>query len=391
LDFLQNGLRSVWRKRLRSGLTVMGIGIGVLSVVLISIIGEVGKAAVNDELNSMGISGLCVSAGTGTGKSLSPKGLSLVQENSWVSAATPLVTDYTTIVSRGLQVNAVVWGVDKNAAEIVSMKLLYGRLIGRADVGKRAKVCVVDESFAQLLYKRDNIVGKSVRLLTGGRYEDFTVVGVVASGGNLLQSLMGDVVPTFLYAPYTTLSALSHEENFSQIVAKLAPEADEAQAAESIAAVLRAETGESIKVENLNRQKERLNGILDKVTLVLALIGGISLVVAGLSIMTVMLVTVRERTREIGVKKAIGASQPVILWEFLTEALLLSLIGSILGCAAGILLGAAGCAAVGLPLSLRVGNIVLAAALAVGIGTLFGVYPAVQASRLPPAQALRSE
>lgn len=395
MDLLKSSFKSILRKKLRSMLTVTGIGIGVLSVVLISIIGEVGKATVNSELNSMGISGLCVRAEQDAGgqKALSRAELEVVRANASVSEATPLVTSYTTIVARGLQAKAVVWGVDVNAPEIVSMELLHGRLISRSDVSAKARVCVVDESFARLFYKRSNIVGKTVEVLTEGSYEAFEVVGVVASGGNLLQGLMGDVVPSFLYAPFTTLAQLSRQENFSQIVAKLRPAADETLAASSIVSELNAEMGRvgAVKVENLNQQKDKLNGILNMITLILSVIGGISLVVAGLSIMTVMLVTVHERTREIGIKKSIGASRRIILLEFLTEALLLSLIGSIIGSAAGLLLGAAGCAAMGLPLAVNGEAMLFCVIFSVAIGVLFGVYPAMQAARLKPVEALRCD
>ena len=389
MDSIRNGLRSIARKKLRSMLTIFGIAIGVLSVSLISMIGEVGKAQINAELNSMGISGLCVRS-TEEKAAFTSRELAAVQENEHVSQATPLMTSYASISSRGMQAKAVLWGVDSNAEEIVSLKLLHGRMIRSGEVAARAQVCVVDESFAQLFYRRSNIVGKTIRILIDGRYEPFQVVGVVASGGNLLQGLMGDVVPSFLYAPFTTLGQLSHQEEFSQIVAKLKPDSDETAAASSIISCLSQER-DSVQVENLNQQKDRLNGVLNLVTLILSVIGGISLVVAGLSIMTVMLVTVHERTREIGIKKSIGASKGVILAEFLTEALLLSLLGCGIGIAAALLLGAAGCGALGIPLEVNPSALLFCGGFSVGMGTLFGVYPAVQAARMKPVDALRCE
>ncbi len=394
MDWIRNSLKSMRRKKLRTSLTILGIAIGVLSVVIISMIGEVGKQAVNHELNSMGISGLSVRSNKdGEKKLLGTEELALVQADASVEQATPLITRVANLRVHGEESSGILWGVDYNAAEVVSLELLYGRLIHASDVKGKARVCLVDESFAKKHYFRSNIVGKKVSIQSDGVYTDFEVIGVVASGGNLLQGLMGDVVPTFLYAPYTTLGQLSHSPNFSQIIARLSEDADEAEASQSIIRTLTQSLGleDSVTVDNLNQQKDRLNRVLDLVALILSVIGGISLVVAGLSIMTVMLVTVHERTREIGIKKSIGASRRTILLEFLIEALLLSLFGSLAGASVGLSLGALGCWLLQIPLAVNWQSVGFCLLFSMGIGAVFGVYPARKAAALRPVQALRQE
>lgn len=393
-NILKCSIKSIGRKKLRSALTVTGIAIGVLSVIIISIIGEVGKTAINDELNSMGIGGIALrTLSEKTQKTLTENELSLVKENRNVKNATPLISKVTGIKVKGESRQAVVWGIDSNADEIVRMELLYGRLFEEGDIERGERICVVDESFARNSYKRSNIVGKKVGIFIGGKYEEFTVAGVVKTGGNILKGIMGEVVPSFLYAPYTALTKSNSNYKFSQIVAVLSENADETAAEASLISSLNQslETADAIKAENLNSQKDKLNSVLNIVTTVLSVIGGISLIVAGLSIMTVMLVTVNERTREIGIKKSIGAKRSTIMLEFLTEALLLSLIGSIIGLLTGILIACLGCAAVGVPVAVNLQAIFAALALSVLSGTVFGVYPAVKASKLKPVDALRFE
>ena len=394
MDSLLFAFRNIRRKRLRSLLTVAGIAIGVLSVVIVSIIGEVGKSAVNQELDSMGIGGLCLRATEeNNDKYFTQSMLQAVSENENVLEVTPLLTKMATIRVCATDSQAVVWGVDDNASKIMSMELLHGRLINSADVRKGARVCIVDESFAMTHYKRTNIVGKNISLSGDSSEQTFTVIGVVRSGGAILQGLMGEVVPSCLYTPYTSLGALPTGQRVTQIVAKLSDGVDEEEATLSVLRTLDRATGRSggYRAQNLNQQKDELNGVMDIVALVLSAIGGISLLVAGLSIMTVMLVTVHERTREIGIKKAIGASRRIILFEFLAESAVLSFIGGISGLLFGIGAGFVGCLLLGLPFSVDAKALLFCVLFSVVIGILFGVYPASKAAVLSPARSLRSE
>lgn len=391
-DYMISGSRNVFRKKMRSVLTIIGIAIGVLSVIVISTIGEVGKSTINEEIDSIGMSGLTVRT-VKTGSQLFTAQLQNVKSLDDVSDAMPLMLEYTESVMRGLKTDCAIWGIDSGAQNIVSMNLLHGRYINQADVAANSAVCIVDENYAQKVYKRSNIVGKTMQVSMNGHLESFEVVGVVETGGSIMQGLIGNYIPCFVYMPYTTLKSYTGKSNFDQIAVKLKTDADPELAAKEIKASLTGVLGssEDIRVENMVAQREQLDNILGIVTLVLSVIAGISLVVAGLSIMTVMLVSVSERTKEIGIKKSIGASRHKIMMEFLTESFLISGIGSLSGLVLGILLSVLGCAALGMTPLLNQGMILFSVLFATGVGVLFGVYPAMQAAKLRPVDALRSE
>ncbi len=382
------------RKKFRSFLTIASIAIGVCSVVLIGSIGEIGKEAIGQELNSLGLGSVTVSADKRfTSLKMTKEDLSLLRGTPAVESATPIVVDYSNIRMRGLVANSVLWGVDSGSSQVISLTPKYGRMINQADIASAANVCVVDSNVAQLFYKRDNIVGKQVEALIGGSYVTLEIVGVATSGGNILQTMLGEVIPSFAYIPYTTLQRYKGEDSFEQIAVTLKDQENIDAAAEQISAMINRSHNISrgFKTENISKQKDSLNNMLGIVTLILSAIAAISLVVAGLGIMTVMIVSVNERTREIGIKKSIGATRGIILMEFLIEAFIISLIGGLIGLGTGLAFVWAGCMITSMPMHLNFTQLAASVALSVGIGVVFGVYPATVAAKLKPVDALRTE
>ena len=223
--------------------------------------------------------------------------------------------------------------------------------------------------------------------------EEFEVVGVIKTGSGLLQNLIGDYIPNFLYVPYTTLQSVTGKNSFDQIAVRVEDNYDVDEAGQSIVSTLSNTTGisDGFLANNLVKQKDGLKSILNTVTVVLSAVGAISLLVASLSIMTVMMVSVNERTREIGIKKSIGARRSTILCEFLLEAIFISLIGCLIGVVVGIGISFFGASYVNISLQLRKDIILLAVGFSLLSGIIFGVYPAAKASRLKPVDALRIE
>ncbi|GAA6396394.1 ABC transporter permease [Solibaculum mannosilyticum] len=397
IELFRSALRNLIRKRMRTGLTVASIAIGIASVVIIGAIGDSGKLAVSAEMENMGLGGLLVSASTSTDQSIKLRSsdLEAIRQIPTVEDAMPIVVYSTRVSLRGQQSNSIVWGIDAGANQVISLNLLHGRIISRSDIQNSGKVCMVDQNFAKEVYGRENIVGKELEVLIQGQYETFEIVGIVEAGSSILQNVIGNYAPSFVYVPYSSLQQGIGQDKFDQIAIKVdnTDQNQVDQTADSIVSTLDEINGVdgAYETQNLAKQKDRLSAMMDIVTWILSAIGAISLLVAGLGIMTIMLVSVTERTREIGIKKAIGARSGLIWAEFLIEAICLTAIGSIVGASFGLLVSFVGAGAIGLQYVISMPFILGAVGFSMLTGIIFGVYPAIKASRLKPVDALRRE
>lgn len=386
-------VKSLFRKKGRSILTILGVAIGVCSVIIISSIGAFGTTAVNNELDSLGMGGLTIAAKK-SNVSLSDNELQAVRETSGVLSATPVYMENSEAISSfGRSENSVVWGIDDNAKEIVALQLMYGREINKSDLSDNSSVCMVDQTFAQAMFDKDNAVGHKISLIIKGNTEVFTIIGVIKTGSGLLQSAMGNYVPNFVYIPYTTMQSLNGSINYSQIITKATSDSNLTSLAtrlENTLTFLNGSDDGSYAITNLAKQKESLTNILSIVTSILSAVGAVSLIVAGLSIMTVMLVSVGERKREIGIKKAIGATRFIIVREFLCEALMLSIIGCVVGVLISLALVTIGSKMLDMTVLINLKTVSVTCLFSVIMGAVFGVYPALMAAKLNPAETLRS-
>lgn len=393
LDIFRCAVKNLFRKKGRNILTVSGIAIGVASVIIISNISQCGSMALSKELDSLGINGISISINSSTADKnavLSEDELAVIRSSSLVEQAMPIIMQTTEIFSRGEEEQALLWGIDGSANKVISLNLLYGRFINSGDILNCSHVCMVDETYAKERYGTKNIVGRSISILCNGSYEDFEIIGVIKTGNGILQNMMGNYFPTFMYLPYSTVEECFDTSGYNQIALKINGE-DPDLAGEKITDMLTAATGytDSFSASNLAKQKQGLDSLMNIITLVLSAVGAVSLVVASLSIMNVMLVSVSERTREIGIKKAIGAKRGDILKEFLFEAGLISLCGSIVGISLGMIVSYAGLSIIGAAISPRMDIIVFSVIFTIITGIIFGLYPANKASKLKPVEALR--
>jgi len=379
--------RNIFNKKIRSALCIVSVMIGVFSVMFLSFFGDSGSAAINSELKKSGIGGLLIY--NPNNSIISEEILKKVTASNAVEEAAPVTMAFTTVKGYENE-KCISWAVDEYAKELISIEPVQGRYFNSADFRTFSSVCIIDEALEKSIYQGKSGIGKTLQILVGKQYYEFEIIGIVKTGGGILQNFIS-YMPNMIFFPQYTYSRISGVTGYTQIAVNLAESADAEKAKYEI--LRRIENAEShnntmLKIENLSKQKDNLNKIADITAVILSSVGMISVLVAGIGIMTTMLMSAEERKREIGIKKAIGAGRGDIILEFLGESVILMLIGFILGSIAA----AASMLFVSynfhIPIKISIGKISLYLVLTVLLGILFGGYPAYKAALLNPSEAL---
>ena len=381
-------VKNIVSSKTRTILTMLGIIIGVAAVIVIVGLGNGLENYVSDSFSSMGTNTLTVSVSPrGSTRTLDVDGMyEIVKENSqYLEACSPTTDMFGSlkIGSKTLTFTSVK-GVSEDYLQINSDSIAQGRGLQYSDMASRGKVCVIG-TYLNMTYFGGNGVGQTVRV--GG--QSLEIVGVLAQKGDTLEEGGTD---DRLYLPYSTASRLT-----GAISSYVVTMRNEDQAAESKAVLERAlqkifASSDYYTVTSMAEMLETMTSMIRILVVVLAGIAAISLVVGGIGIMNIMLVTVKERTREIGIRKAIGAERRSIIAQFLIEAAVLCGVGGLLGITVGYLgtlvLGKITFHTILFP---DVGITLGSFAISVALGILFGLYPAAKASRLPPVETLRAD
>jgi putative ABC transport system permease protein len=401
LTILKVGMQAIARNKMRSALTALGIIIGVACVIAMIGVGQGSQAAIQAQISSLGTNFLMVFPGVATqsgariftGEStLTEDDVAAVKaECPAVAYVSPQSRTGAQVASAGLNWGTQIQGVGVEWPFIRSWNVEKGAFFGDSEVRAAAKVCLLGSTVADALFPGEDPVGQAVRI----KNFPFRVVGVLETKGG---SMMGQDQDDIVVAPYTTvMRLLKGRTKIDMFTAAAASQGAVEEAQKQIEALLRQrhriQPGQDS--DFMIRSQQEISQTADQtsrtLSLLLASAASISLLVGGIGIMNIMLVSVTERTREIGIRMAIGAKGRDILTQFLIEALALSVAGGAIGVALGV--GASRFLAwkAKWPIEMSPAAVLLAFGFSAAIGVFFGFYPARKASRLDPIEALRYE
>lgn len=426
-DNISMALASLKSAKMRSFLTMLGIIIGIASVIAIMTIGTSLQGSISDSLSSFGITNITFSVsqkseGDGSQEqdpfadAYDDSGRMFLrddmQESDLISddMIAAFQTEFSdsiagieltanggtaTIKDHGNKTDVMIYGVNPDYGTMESVKMYTGRFINAQDLDKKRAVCVVSDVFAKNLFGSEDVIGKTIDVEISGYTREMYIVGIYSYENMTTNSDTSDVTTT-LYVPVTSLKRWSGDKKgYASIVVQAAGGVDTksfmSQGQQFFASYYATNDTYTVQASSLEDMLTEMTKIMSQVTLAISAIAAISLIVGGVGVMNIMLVSITERTREIGTRKALGATSSEIRTQFITEAVIICLIGGLIGIILGTILGAIGAGMLGFAVTPDAGAILLSTLFSTGIGVFFGWYPANKAAKMNPIDALRYE
>lgn len=385
LNIIKMAFKNIKSNKLRSALTMLGLIIGIASVIVLVGIGSGATTSVTDSVQSLGTDILTLSISS-SDTSLEYEQVDELLEIDNISQVAPYKSISAT-ASRGTTTSsrASIMATNDNYLDITNVDLAEGRRISLIDIENSSKVCILGADMVETFFGLVDPIGQTIKL----DGDNYTVVGVLTEQG----SSMGTNIDSMIVIPLTAAKYFDEDTNINEVYIKVEDEDKIDSTSTLIGNYIRSTlliSSDYYSVTSQSSMLDAMDSISDTLTLLLGGIASISLIVGGIGVMNVMLVSVTERTKEIGIRKSLGATRLDILMQFLVESLVLSLLGGLIGVFLG--LGVGNIAEkVGYSFTASSSIIFIAFSSSALIGLIFGIFPAYRAACLKPIDALRTE
>ena len=395
-------LKAVANNKMRSFLSMLGIIIGVAAVIIMMAIGQGSKESIRAELSTMGTNLLTIRPGADMrgGVRQDPSSMQtlkmadyerILREKKFVTKVSPEVTASGQIIYGNNNTNTSMYGESTDYLEIKQWEVEEGECFTDEDIKKASKKVVVGATIVKELFSGHDPIGKTIRF----KSIPMTVVGVLKSKGYNNWGMDQDNV---IIAPYTTvMKRIAAQNYFSSIVCSAVTEELSDAAIEELTQILRdnhklkGEAEDDFTIRSQAEIMETMSSTMDSVTFILVVAAAFSLIVAGIGIMNIMFVSVTERTKEIGLRMAVGATGSIISFQFLIESVLISVTGGLIGVVLGGLISIGVESFLHIPTSVPAWSIYVSFLVCVVVGIGFGYFPALKAARMDPIEAIRHE
>ena len=403
-EYVKMAVHNIMANKGRSFLTMLGIIIGIASVIAIVSVGEGTKNQMNSEISDIGGGQVfisCSSDAVTDEEWITPEDIAAVRELECVAGVSVSDSyDGETVTGKG-NFSLSITGEGPDARLVNNATMKHGIYFGEAEVQEAKNVCVLSDADAKRLFGTDDVVGMEIDVDCYGLTKTLRICGVTTQKENgTFVSYTYEGMPVSINVPYTTMNDFTGTtDTFYSMVVLSGKGADSQYVADEAVRALekrhQSRGKDYFQVQNFQDILKTMNQMLGMVTAFISFVAGISLLVGGIGVMNIMLVSVTERTREIGIRKSLGAKTSSIMLQFLAEAAILTVIGGVIGIILGVAMGNVICAVISASMGMTINpgispsTILMATLFSCAVGVFFGIYPAKKAAKLSPIEALR--